>query len=1395
MTNFYEGEIVLTQYKLKKTEGMSEPTSAPLSSSGPEFATICKKMSRVMTSPQPTIASTKTRSSSMDELRATGEELSSNVLSCECSSDEHWYSADSDTEPDSLTVIQEPRQLSNGQSTFSLGNMISCGIGNGSGVENGSRLDIGSVIPDAPKAPKFRRGTGFKDKWRESWSSSTKPLSKQNLDDDNKLLRWFSLRKNQANIESPGVKQSTLPLLSEEDLKRISYIEDEEGYWPRRTVQPPNLPPPPADLTSEQITRRHIVAAIVHSENSYVAALQRLVNEYKKPLERSHPAILSHSKISSIFHRVPEILQCHSLFRIALAECVRRWDVDGKIGDVFVASFSKSLVLDVYSEFINNFGLAMDTAKIEARRKCAFADFLKVKQMTAHDRLSLFGLMVKPVQRFPQFILLLQDLLKHTPKDHHDRMSLQLALTQLESLAAMLNERKRESEQYQAFRETIKSIGGGKFVLLRSIADDPNRILLRQDVVTQLEFDNSGAAVAKSKSRKLLLLNDMLICVALSQPSSTAEQQQGSINALGNPTCNDVNSNGTNGSNKAKKSVFKWSYPVREVDVDDISISPTMSRFVHSGSGTSNTNVNKSQRSSTPGNSAGGLRTLPEEVTTTASISPLEEMQSLMHDYEVLSRILMLASSLKSQYDGLTELSVKELMLEIQHQIRCRDEEISYFDSSCLTLLVGTGNSRDKLIFQMQSPAARNEWIEELRLAQLALDPNNSPSWDIPSESPYPHHKLPLFVRSLTLTKSTNAATVKCGCFFTHTFVSPTGRSKILDYLWVSSTDGMSSHITAFRSQQYALKEVQCFDLVEEKINDLLFVSGHVWLATESRKIMVMDPADPEKGSISHYILSDGVLKLTHFEGCIYAGLADGTVAVFLDHNPQNLKPEYLIKVGTEKVRSLFGSRDHVYAACGNAVVCIDVKTHIIERTVVLNHHNGHIAHMACSGVGLWITTEESGTVCLYHLESLQHLQDVSIAPSVFRTVRDSFRRQKGCYVTCLTAHKGWLWIGTNLGVILTIPLPRLEGVPIITTGKANVSLHGYYGPVSFLMPLTKPSPQLTTVRHKQISIIPPALSDESASGKRILNKGHKTEGTTKQNEDELSKYSSLSLDETIVSELKDNCNSSSSSTQAVLAKGSESSNQSGTSLTRTLSDGSGGGDSPVSKTLVVHRKKNSKDNVFMRNCKTLPRGGPLSSNLRFSIDTDVYGLYGNLINVRGLEDEGRFVDPLYDALRRSDPELVALDAKISTLDRRLKMRMSRPRSLDLSNWSIDSKISASSDDSVGVQSSSATVDTTNLQDIHSPSPVSPESTPNQNVPNGASNTNNKKTIGRAKRKNKPQTERTVVVIVGGQGYLNRRNQSDLFASKMSSDQSDSSHCAHLTLMLLAIFEFPDFTV
>lgn len=58
--------------------------------------------------------------------------------------------------------------------------------------------------------------------------------------------------------------------------------------------------------------------------------------------------------------------------------------------------------------------------------------------------------------------------------------------------------------------------------------------------------------------------------------------------------------------------------------------------------------------------------------------------------------------------------------------------------------------------------------------------------------------------------------------------------------------------------------------------------------------------------------------------------------------------------------------------------------------------------------------------------------------------------------VTALMACKGLLWVGTDAGISLTVPLPRLEGVPIIS-GRVNVSYHAHMGPVRLLLPLQDP--------------------------------------------------------------------------------------------------------------------------------------------------------------------------------------------------------------------------------------------------------------------------------------------------------------------------------------------------
>merc|ERR1719266_2607354 len=113
--------------------------------------------------------------------------------------------------------------------------------------------------------------------------------------------------------------------------------------------------------------------------------------------------------------------------------------------------------------------------------------------------------------------------------------------------------------------------------------------------------------------------------------------------------------------------------------------------------------------------------------------------------------------------------------------------------------------------------------------------------------------------------------------------------------------------------------------------------------------------------------------------------------------------------------------------------------------------NTGMVSHMAVCGIGLWVALDHSSTVSLYHTESFIHMQDINIASNVSRALGGSSKRS--IYVTALKAAKGLLWVGTNVGIALTIPLPRLEGVPIIS-GKANISYHAHFGPVRMFLPL-----------------------------------------------------------------------------------------------------------------------------------------------------------------------------------------------------------------------------------------------------------------------------------------------------------------------------------------------------
>lgn len=112
----------------------------------------------------------------------------------------------------------------------------------------------------------------------------------------------------------------------------------------------------------------------------------------------------------------------------------------------------------------------------------------------------------------------------------------------------------------------------------------------------------------------------------------------------------------------------------------------------------------------------------------------------------------------------------RNIMNSIQYSIQRKNEEMAWVDSCCLQLLARNKSGKEETFtFQANDPNVKKEWITELRLAQLALNQNNSPAWEMrPAEPIAPTYeqqqqmqlvqrqcvKMPLFVKAMPVCKA-----------------------------------------------------------------------------------------------------------------------------------------------------------------------------------------------------------------------------------------------------------------------------------------------------------------------------------------------------------------------------------------------------------------------------------------------------------------------------------------------------------------------------------------------------------------------------------------------------------------------------------------------------------------
>lgn len=151
------------------------------------------------------------------------------------------------------------------------------------------------------------------------------------------------------------------------------------------------------------------------------------------------------------------------------------------------------------------------------------------------------------------------------------------------------------------------------------------------------------------------------------------------------------------------------------------------------------------------------------------------DLNNLIHDLELMSRISNLISSLRYQYNGITVEAAEQISAEIRNEIRRKDAQITLIDRSCFQLRIRSKNYKDVVCVQMSDPEAKKDWLTDVRLAKLALDRGNNPAWDCVSENisssngnihTMTQHRVPLFVKSLPIFATTETSQLTCALFY-----------------------------------------------------------------------------------------------------------------------------------------------------------------------------------------------------------------------------------------------------------------------------------------------------------------------------------------------------------------------------------------------------------------------------------------------------------------------------------------------------------------------------------------------------------------------------------------------------------------------------------------------------
>ncbi|XP_031611605.2 FYVE, RhoGEF and PH domain-containing protein 6-like [Oreochromis aureus] len=244
----------------------------------------------------------------------------------------------------------------------------------------------------------------------------------------------------------------------------------------------------------------NIAQEIMTSESVFVDVLKLLHVDFRdavsKASRQSGKPVIEDRLLNQILYSLPQLYELNQNLLSELRQRIAKWNENPQVADIFL---KQGPYLKMYSTYIGEFDRNVVLLDEQTKKNPAFGAV--VREFEASPRcasLALKHYLLKPVQRIPQYQLLLTDYLKNLPEDADDYKDTEAALAIVKEVASHANDFMKQGDIFQSMiRVQCRLIGNHEIV-------QPGRIYLKEGILMKLSRK-------VMQPRMFFLFNDMLL--------------------------------------------------------------------------------------------------------------------------------------------------------------------------------------------------------------------------------------------------------------------------------------------------------------------------------------------------------------------------------------------------------------------------------------------------------------------------------------------------------------------------------------------------------------------------------------------------------------------------------------------------------------------------------------------------------------------------------------------------------------------------------------------------------------------------------------------------------------------------------------------------------------------